>query len=103
MASPQKERGYSPIANELLDAIIQHPFTGTELKIVMAVVRHTYGWSRAKAQIKYYTIAKMTNTDRANVRKLTLALAEKKVIFMQECKDGSFIIGMNKNYEEWQL
>lgn len=102
MASPQKEKGYTPVANELLDAILRYPFTGTELNIILAVLRHTYGWSRTKGQIKYYTLAKMTGLDRSNVRKLTLRLNERKIIFIQMCLDGSMIIGINKNYEDWK-
>ena len=46
MASPQKENGYTPIANELLEAICRFPFSGSQLRIVLFLMRKTYGWSK---------------------------------------------------------
>lgn len=102
MANPQAEKGHVRIAYDLYDKILEYPFKNTEQKIVWAVIRHTYGWSRTKAQATFYKISKMSGLDRSNVRKATLKLQEEKVIFIQTCRDESFIVGLNKNYDEWQ-
>ena len=101
MASPQIEKGHVKVANELYDKILEYPFTGTELKIVWAVIRYTYGWNRIKAQMTFYQIHKMVKLDRSNVRKSVHKLNKEKILFMQVCRDGSVLIGLNKNYEEW--
>ncbi len=102
MASPQIEKGHVKIANDLFERILEYPFTGVELKIVWAVIRYTYGWNRTKAHMTFYQISKMINQDRSNVRKSVHKLNKEKVMFMQMCRDGSFLIGINKNYDEWE-
>ena len=102
MASPQAEKGHVRIAFDLYDKIIEYPFTNTEQKAVWAVIRHTYGWSRTKAKATYYLISKMTNMDRTNTRRAVNKLHKDHIVFIQTCRDGSFIIGLNKNYDEWK-
>lgn len=43
MASPQIENGYTTIANEILDHLYKQPLNGTELKVVMCILRYTFG------------------------------------------------------------
>lgn len=46
MASPQIENGYTTIANEILDHLYKQPLNGTELKVVMCILRYTFGFRR---------------------------------------------------------
>lgn len=101
MASPQTQHGYLRLANELVEAIYQYPFTGTEVKIVLYVLRKTYGWRRKSTKMTFYEIAKETNQDKSNTRKKTLELVEQRVLYIQMGRDKSLIIGLNKNYEDW--
>ena len=61
MASPQKERGYVPIANELLDAICRADLSKQELKVLLCIIRFTYGYNRKQALISLNTIQKYTS------------------------------------------
>lgn len=45
MANPQKENGYTPIANELMQAIYGAKFNGTQRSIIDVIMRYTYLWT----------------------------------------------------------
>ena len=44
MANPQIENGYTAIANEILDHLYKQSLNGTELKVVMCILRYTFGF-----------------------------------------------------------
>ncbi len=58
MASPQKENGYTPIANEILEALIQREMSSQELRAVLFVIRKTYGFNKKSDFISLSQIAK---------------------------------------------
>lgn len=45
------ENGYTRIANKLLEAILAARFSAAEAKILLALVRMTYGWQRKNVRI----------------------------------------------------
>lgn len=51
-ASPQVGRGHghTEISNELLEAVCRFPFTGPQLRLLMFVIRDSYGWKRKIAK-----------------------------------------------------
>ena len=51
MASPQKENGYTTIANELLEAIYGRKFSASQIKILLIILRFTYGFNRKFARL----------------------------------------------------
>ncbi|OED41232.1 hypothetical protein AB833_10080 [Chromatiales bacterium (ex Bugula neritina AB1)] len=51
MANPQIVDGYTRIANELLDALIRSGLTKRELRVVLVVIRQTYGYNRSSDDI----------------------------------------------------
>jgi len=51
-ASPQIENGYTRIANELLEAMARINLTPTEWKILMVIIRNTYGYHKKEERIK---------------------------------------------------
>jgi len=60
LASPQIESGYSPVSNELLEAIYQTTFNATQLKIILFIIRYTFGFSRKQHKISVNFISKGT-------------------------------------------
>jgi phage replication O-like protein O len=67
MASPQVENGFARIANELLEAICQRRCSGAQLRILLAVVRPTYGYGRKSARIGNGLLAKLTGRHKRQV------------------------------------
>ena len=44
MASPQKENGFTPISNEILEAVAGASLNGTQLRILLLLWRNSYGY-----------------------------------------------------------
>ena len=103
MASPKLENGYTKIANELLEKTIEYPFKSYELRIILKIIRETYGCKTKKKQISFGKIAKRTGIGRTNVIHSTNILISRKIIFKQKLKNNKNLWGINKDYEEWLM
>lgn len=105
MAAPQKENGYTPIANEILEAIYKAKYlSATQCRILMIIWRYTYGFSRKNAPIAQSFIAEATGTHISSVRREMKKLIEWGIV--REISPATFnrarILEFNKNYEEWK-
>lgn len=96
MASPQKENGFTPISNELLEAWI-HITESVSSRVLMWVARNTYGWSRSTCKFNWSKVAKDINARRSNVSICGRALIAKNILFLT--KEGE--VGIQKNYDQW--
>ena len=45
MASPQLEDGFTRVANELLEALAKLKLCAYETKVLIFIIRKTYGWN----------------------------------------------------------
>jgi phage replication O-like protein O len=96
MASPQKENGYTAIANELLEQFSMPGMSGSELRVVLFITRKTYGYQKTRDRIALSQFEAGTGMNRAQAVRTLKELIEKKIVI----KDGGFY-KLNKNYEEW--
>lgn len=101
-ASPQLENGHTRIANELLEAIIRYPFNGGEFKIVFAIIRKTYGWSKKESAISYGLLTIFTELDKRYIKKVVKSLIQDNVLLKENSKTKN-TLGLNKNYRQWRL
>ena len=67
MADPQLEKGYTRIANELLEAVCRTNLSGSELRILLYIIRRTYGFNRSYAEIPLSEIAGAVGMNKVNV------------------------------------
>ncbi len=101
-ASPQLENGYIQIANELMDAILRYPFRNSELKIVLAIIRKTYGWKKKKDRLSFSQISNLVKISSRHTKRVIKRLVIDNVVFKE--KDGNNnVLGLNKNYYSWRL
>jgi phage replication O-like protein O len=96
MASPQKENGFTGIANEILDHLSMPGINGSEYRILLAVIRKTYGFNKKKDRISLTQFEKLTSMNRAHVVRTIKELVSKRILL----KDGTSYL-FNKNWEEW--
>lgn len=106
MANPQKENGYTPIANELLEQMLLFDFSKRQLAVLLAIVRMTYGYSKKSDALSSWKIQEMTRIDRSHVSKTINELVEMNVIIRHEegrISHGVFVheLSINKHYDEW--
>ena len=104
MASPQKENGYTSIANELLEQLYRRRFSASQLKILLLVIRFTYGFNRKTATLSNTFISAGTGMHEITVSKEVGTLLRDNVLklYKKPSFHNSRIIGINKDYESWR-
>lgn len=106
MVSPQKENGYTAIANELMEAFIKNPIPGTQMQCLLLILRKTYGYSKKTDAISLSQFAKFTNLDRRHIYRAIKELQKKNIIkvIKRSAKDGTKKCSeyrLNKVYTSW--
>lgn len=103
MANPQKENGSTDIANELLEAIYSFDFNGTEISVILCVLRYTYGFHRKKHELSLSFITKAIHRHRNGVFKAINDLIKKNVLIQYSSPsfNSTREIGINKDYSKW--
>lgn len=99
----QREHGHSPIAHPILEALALSALPASELKIVLAVIRETYGWSRKEATLSMGALAGATALHRTTVQRAIHALLKAGVLV--EVSPASFrgpaTYRLQKDPREW--
>jgi phage replication O-like protein O len=98
--TPQLEDGHTRIANELLEAIISFDFSKRQYKVVLFVLRKTYGWNKKADVMSLSQIMEGTGLDRANCSRTLAELGEMKVLLKQQQAAGN-LVEFNKKYKQW--
>lgn len=104
MSKAQLEQGYTPFANKLLEAILRGKWTNYEMKVILAVARSTYGWSRKESSLSSGDISRLTGIDRAHVKRELKKLIRDCVISSRAgSRAGSEnILGLNPDFSSWK-
>lgn len=101
MANPQKENGYTPIANEIMDAFVSFRVPGELRQVLDFVIRKTYGFNKKGDNISNSQIINMSGLSKGNVsRALSKLITHKLVIKADNFTKGKMLY-FNKNYDEW--
>ena len=101
MASPQKENGFTPIANEILEALVKAGLLGSELALVLFVIRKTYGWKKKHDIISLTQFEKGTGLSRPTVVKTLKNVLTKNLLVKTPLPSKKWAWSFNKNYETW--
>lgn len=88
--------GYTRIANELLEAVMSSDLTARQLKVVLAVIRKTYGFGKKLDRITNTQIAAITGIHHTHV-----CTAKNEMIAMNIIVSRGNQIGINKVISEW--
>jgi len=100
MAKPTLEKGYTRVANEILDNIAKVNLSAYETRILWAIIRLTYGWNKKSARISLGRLAKATNLPRKKIHPVLKKLELKLFIIIDRKKSG-YIITFQKDFELW--
>lgn len=106
MANPQKENGYTAIANEILETLIGTGLNGTELACVLHVLRQTYGYHKTQDAISVSQFEKHIPSSKRTIKNALKVLQLVKILTLVKkgnSKTSSNVWAFNKNYTEWQL
>ncbi len=101
MASPQKEHGYTAIANELLEALARIRIAGMTRQVIDVVFRKTYGFNKKEDRISLSQFVLATNISKRNVIRAIQQAVAVGVIVKKDTPQGS-VFRINKDFEEWR-
>jgi phage replication O-like protein O len=97
VASPQLEDGYTMIANDLMDAISRTSFSSYEFRVLLSVLRYTYGYHQKQNLISLPFIVKQTTILKPNASRALRQLAARNIII----RTGK-LVSLQKDYDQWR-
>lgn len=100
MSTPQKENGYTPIANEILEALARINIGGEARRIIDVVMRKTYGFNKKEDRIALSQFVEFTGMDRKSVCRAINKLISMELLIKIDDKNGSVFI-FQKNNKKW--
>jgi phage replication O-like protein O len=103
IGNPQLEKGYTRIANELLQVLCFSKFSSAELRIILLLIRQTYGWRRKKAFLTASQISNACLISLRHTKRVISKLIKENVLIREKDEKGNFLIGLNKRYLQWHV
>jgi len=102
--NPQVEDGFTRIANELFDAVLRAPLTGVEQKVVLAVIRLTYGYNKREDTLSFSQIAAVTGIGRQSIVRAMVRLRKANVLTSKPTgRYSPSVWAVQKRYQSWAL
>jgi len=102
MASPQIEHGYTRIAHELLEHLIIKISDINYLRIMLYIIRYTYGFHKKITITNYSTMAGALNLTEEELKTILTQMEFLGLILYT--KDGKqCVLGIEKNYDQWTI
>ncbi|WP_337155749.1 replication protein, partial [Salmonella enterica] len=94
------ENGYLRLANQIQDALCIVELSGREFRVLNAIIRLTYGWSKKSDRIANSLIADKTTLKVKHVSEAVLSLAYRNIIILRRIGQTRYI-GINTNLDKW--
>jgi phage replication O-like protein O len=101
MVNPQKEDGYTPIANELLEAIAGANLGGGQVRILLCLLRNSYGYNRKHATMSGSEFAVATSLHPKVVARELRELESRRVIIVLRQEGRTSTYQLQKDYTRW--
>ena len=102
MASPQLEKGFMRIAIELLEALALIDLNQNETKVLLIIMRQTYGWKKKQDAIPLSQFSHLTGINRKGVCRSLKSLEDRKIIKVTPTGPSKVnVYELQKDYENW--
>lgn len=99
MADVKLKNGYVRVVNNLFDQLFLREFTLKQLRVVMLILRLSYGYNKKYAIIKPKSRFNFANLHNPDINKILNELINKKVL-LNIAEDAYSI---NKDYDAWEI
>lgn len=96
MVSPQKEDGYTAIANEILEELVKVRLPASEKDLLFFIIRKTYGYNKKEDRISLTQFTKYTDLSRVTVIKGLRNLTTRNMVVKR-----GLLFSFNKHYDSW--
>lgn len=102
MSSPQLKNGYTPVANEIMEALWKVNLYPYESRIIWFILRKTYGWKKKTDWITLNQFSKEIGLDKRLIHRTLKKLADRNIIIIYRDDKNLIRYGFQKNYERWK-
>jgi phage replication O-like protein O len=110
MANPQKENGYTPISNDIMEALAKFRIPGEAMQVLMVIFRKTYGFNKKEDSIPLSQFQLSTGMKRSSVVRAIKKLILFNMVVTKKLLGSSniattlpTIYSFQKNYELWRV
>src|SRR4051812_33883617 len=107
MASPQKENGYTPIAHEVMRALVKQNFSAHRWRVLMVLLMDSWGRSRKDTIMSLAQIASICGLPYNRVSEALRDLEYRKIVRVPTLPENRYSIGIHryfqKDYDQWAL
>ena len=102
MASPQVENGHTDIAHELMVALCQVDLSNNEYRVILALLRKTYGWHKKNDGIALSQYSELTQMKPQHILRNLVRLEQRKMIILHRQGRGKLTTyQFQKDYSQW--
>lgn len=102
MSNPQKENGYTPIANELVEALAGIRIPGEAMQCLWVILRKTYGWGKKDDLISLSQFCLLSKMRKPTVCRSLGKLSKMNLIVIQKDNDIAIKYRFNKDFQTWR-
>ena len=102
MASPQKEDGYTAIANEIMEALVNYRIPGEQMQCLLFILRKTYGFNKKWDAIANSQLVRATGLKKQHVYRAIKGLIDKNIV-TKKGYNPAISYCFNKNYKTWKV
>lgn len=100
MANVQLKNGYTKIVNNLLEQFFIRDFSPIQLRILLMLIRFSYGCNKKTAKIKPQNLFNTAYVYEGDIKRELKHLERNKVI---TCNFEDKTFALNKNFDEWKI
>ena len=100
MANVQLKNGYTKIVNNLLEQFFIRDFSPIQLRILLMLIRFSYGCNKKTAKIKPQNLFNTAYVYECDIKRELKHLERNKVI---TCNFENKTFALNKNFDEWKI
>ena len=101
MANPQKENGFTPISNEILEALIKTRINTDAWRILFFIIRKTYGYKKKQDKISLSQFVLATQLKKSVICRGLNRLNNMNII-IRIANDDCTIYQFNKDFDTWK-
>jgi len=102
MANPQLENGYLQIANEVFEALCCSDLTGNEFRVMLAVMRKTWGWRKKADVVTRSELSEITGIkEKVSISEACSRLVARRMVIRTARPGKPSTYGPQKDWEEW--
>jgi phage replication O-like protein O len=101
MSKPELEKGFTRLANELMEALCRTNLAKYESRILWTVLRKTYGYQKKMDEISLSQFSKATGINKPNVHRTLKLLIRRRIIVSEPQVPGKIFYGLQTDYDQW--